>query len=288
MSSPNTPKDPENTVAFMGVPGANADLACRRQYPYMESWAVASFEDVFEAVEQGHAKYGIIPIENSQAGRVAEIHNLLPGTKLHIVAEFIQPVEHFLYGVKGATLAEVKDVYSHHQALMQCRNFIREHKLEGHQHSNTATAAQDVAAWGDKGKASISSELAGALYGLEKLAGPINDAADNATLFLTIAREPEDIDENEKGILTSVLFTLRNLPSALYKSLGGFATNGINIVKLESYIKGGGTMAPSAQFFMTFEGNPRQRNVQMALEELGFFTQKVRVLGIYKADGSRG
>lgn len=287
MSSPNTPKDPENTVAFMGVAGANADLACRKQYPYMDSWPVASFEDVFEAVEQGRAKYGIIPIENSQAGRVAEIHNLLPGTKMHIVAEFIQPVEHFLYGVKGAALKDVTEVYSHHQALMQCRNFIREHALTGHQHSNTATAAQDVAIWADKSKGSISSELAGALYGLEKLAGPINDAPDNATLFLTIAREPAEVDEEEKGILTSVLFTLRNIPSALYKALGGFATGGINVIKLESYIKGGGTLAPSAQFFMTFEGNPRQRHVQLALEELGFFTQKVHVLGVYPADAKR-
>lgn len=286
MSSPNIKvSDPENTIAFMGVAGANADLACRRQYPYMTTLPVASFEDVFEAVEQGQVKYGLIPIENSQAGRVAEIHNLLPASKVHIVAEHVEPIEHHLYGIKGATLGDVKDVLSHNQALMQCRGFLREHGFTPHAHSNTATAAQEISNAGDMSKAAICSALAGELYQLERLAEKINDAADNATLFITIARDPSDIEAEEQGILTSVLFTLRNIPAALYKSLGGFATNGINIVKLESYIKTG---SGAAQFFMTFEGNPRQRNVQLALEELGFFTQKVRVLGVYPASSKRG
>ncbi len=284
MSSPNRPNDPDNTIAFMGVAGANADLACRRQYPYMETYPVASFEDVFDAVEQGVVKYGLIPIENSQAGRVAEIHNLLPASKVHIVAEHVEPIEHHLYGVKGAKLDEIKDVYSHNQALMQCRNFTREHQLEVHAVSNTAVAAQEVAKGGDKSKAAICSALAGELYQLERLAEKINDAQDNATLFITIAREPVDIEADDKNILTSVLFTLRNIPAALYKALGGFATNGINMVKLESYIKTG---SGAAQFFLTFEGNPRQRNVQLALEELGFFTQKVTVLGVYPGDKKR-
>lgn len=286
MSSPNSKvTDPDNTIAFMGVAGANADLACRRQYPYMTTLPVASFEDVFDAVEQGEVKYGLIPIENSQAGRVAEIHNLLPASKVYIVAEHVEPIEHHLYGVKGAKLEDVTDVYSHNQALMQCRNFTREHGLNTHAHSNTAVAAQEVAAAGDKTKAAICSALAGELYQLERLAEKINDAQDNATLFITIAREPIDSEEHEEGILTSVLFTLRNIPAALYKALGGFATNGINMVKLESYIKAG---SGAAQFFLTFEGNPRQRNVQLALEELGFFTQKVRVLGVYPRHISRG
>ncbi len=286
MSSPNrTITDPDNTIAFMGVPGANADLACRRQYPYMDTYPVASFEDVFEAVEQGKVKYGLIPIENSQAGRVAEIHNLLPASKVHIVAEHIEPIEHHLYGVKGAAIADVKDVFSHNQALMQCRSFLREHGLTPHAHSNTATAAQEVAQAGDKSKAAICSALAGELYQLERLAEKINDAQDNATLFITIARDPSDIEAEEEGVVTSVIFTLRNIPAALYKALGGFATNGINMIKLESYIKAG---SGAASFFLTFEGNPRQRNVQLALEELGFFTQKVRVLGVYPRDGKRG
>jgi prephenate dehydratase len=296
MSSAQAPNnaqipDPENTIAFMGVEGANADLACRRQHPYMNSLPLPSFEAVFEAVEQGRVKYGIIPIENSQAGRVAEIHNLLPASNVHIVAEHIEPVEHYLYSVKGAKLEGVKTVYSHHQALMQCRKFVLDHKLDTQVHSNTATAARDVGQWKDPSKAAICSTLAGELYQLERLAGPINDAVDNATLFVTIARDASEFDEEAGGLLTTILFTLRNIPAALYKSLGGFATNGVNIVKLESYIKnsapGVQSGAPTAQFFMTFEGHPRQRPVQLALEELGFFTQKTRVLGVYPQDKGR-
>lgn len=276
--------DAEHTIAFMGVAGANADLACRQNYPYMTTLPLNSFEDVFEAVAQGRAKYGMIPIENSQAGRVAEIHNILPRTNLHIVAEHIQPVQHHIYGVKGATLESVTDVYSHHQALLQCRGFIRERKATPHIHGNTATAAQDVAAWNDPKKAAICSALAGELYQLTRLAENIQDAEDNATLFVTIAREPVDPDPAEGKVLTSLFFTVRNIPAVLYKCLGGFATNGVNMLKLESYIQAG---TGSAQFFMTFEGHPSQRNVQLAIEELGFFTEKVSLLGVYPADAKR-
>ena len=277
--------DADNTIAFMGVAGANADLACRQNYPYFTTLACNSFEEVFEAVAQGKAKLGMVPIENSQAGRVAEIHNLLPRTNLHIVAEHIQRVEHHLYGVSGATLADVKDVYSHHQALLQCRNFAREHNLAIHIHGNTATAAQDVAAWGDKTKAAICSSLAGELYQLTRLAENIEDSEDNATLFVVLSRDPIDADAHDGKVLTSLFFTVRNIPAALYKSLGGFATNGVNMLKLESYIQAG---TGAAQFFMTFEGHPQQRPVQLAIEELGFFTQKVNVLGVYPADPKRG
>ena len=277
--------DADHAIAFMGVEGANADLACRRNYPYMTTLALESFEDVFAAVAQGRAKYGMIPIENSQAGRVAEIHNLLPRTALHIVAEHIEPIEHHLYGVAGASVAAVTDVYSHHQALMQCRSYTHEYGLTTHVHSNTATAARDVAQWADKSKAAICSALAGELYQLTKLADGIQDADDNATLFVTIAREPADPDPADGMVLTSIFFTVRNIPAALYKSLGGFATNGVNMLKLESYIQAG--THGSAQFFMTFEGHPRQRPVQLAIEELGFFTQKVNVLGVYPADKKR-
>jgi prephenate dehydratase len=277
--------DAEHTVAFMGVPGANADLACRQNYPYMTTLPLNSFEDVFDAVASGQAKYGMVPIENSQAGRVAEIHNLLPRTNLHIVAEHIQKIEHCLYGVSGATLAEVKDVYSHHQGLLQCRSFIREHELTTHIHDNTATAARDVAEWKDKSKAAICSALAGELYQLTRLAENIQDAEDNETLFVTLAREPVDPEPADGKVLTSLFFTVRNIPAALYKSLGGFATNNVNMIKLESYIQAG---SGAAQFFMTFEGHPRQKPVQLAIEELGFFTQKVNVLGVYPADKKRG
>jgi len=278
--------DSQHTIAFMGVEGANADLACRQNYPYMHTLALASFEEVFEAVEQGRALYGMIPIENSQAGRVAEIHNLLPRTSLHIAAEHIQKVEHHLYGLKGAMLADVKDVYSHHQGLLQCRSFIREHELTTHIHDNTATAAKDVASWGDKTKSAICTKLAGSLYGLDLLAENIHDAEDNETLFVVLSKEAADPSPEDGRVLTSLLFTLRHIPAALYKALGGFATNNINMVKLESYIRAG--KQPTAQFFMTFEGSPQERNVQLALEELGFFTHKVSVLGVYHADPSRG
>jgi len=278
--------DAEHTIAFMGVSGANADLACRQNYPYFTTMPLNSFEDVFEAVAAGRAKLGMIPIENSQAGRVAEIHNLLPRTNLHIVAEHIQKVEHHLYGIKGAKLADVKNVYSHHQGLLQCRSFIREHELTTHIHDNTATAARDVSAWNDASKAAICSALAGELYGLTRIAENIQDAEDNETLFVALAKEPVDPDPADGMVLTSLFFSLRNIPAALYKSLGGFATNGVNVVKLESYIPGG-KKNDAAQFFLSFEGHPNERNVQRALEELSFYCKKVTVLGVYPADKSR-
>ena len=276
--------DAQHTIAFMGVEGANADLACRQNYPYMRTLACAAFEDVFAAVADGRAKYAMIPIENSHAGRVAEIHNLLPKTSLHIVAEHIEPITHHLYGMPGTKLSAVKEIYSHQQALMQCRKFIHTNKLTPHIHGNTATAAKDVAAWGDSAKAAICSKLAGELYQLERIAENIQDADDNETLFLVLGKDAEDIAEGTK-VLTSVFFSVRNIPAALYKALGGFATNNVNMIKLESYIRSGAN--GSAQFFMTVEGNPHERPLQLALEELSFFSSKVNVLGVYPADKKR-
>ena len=285
--------DAENTIAFMGVEGANADLACRQNYPYMKTLACNSFEEAFDGVASGKAKYAMIPIENSQAGRVAEIHNLLPRTNLHIVAEHIQKIEHHLFGTavvglpdaSAERLALIQHVYSHHQGLLQCRGFIGKHQLKTHIHDNTATAARDVAAWKDPSKSAICSALAGELYQLTNIASNIQDAEDNETLFVVLSKEGVDPDPSEGKVLTSLFFELRNIPAALYKSLGGFATNGINMLKLESYIRAGANA--SAQFFMTFEGHPSQRSVQLAIEELGFFTQKVNVLGVYLADKGR-
>lgn len=276
----------ENTIAFMGVAGANADLACRQACPYMDTLPCASFEDVFEAVATGRAQLGMIPIENSQAGRVAEIHNLLPRTNLHIVGEFFQHIEHQLVAPKGATLETVKDVYSHPQALMQCRNHLRELKLESHPYSNTAQAAKDVAHWNDKSKAAIASPLAAELYGLTVLKEHLQDSNDNTTVFIIISKTPADPNHEKERVITTLLFTIRNIPAALYKSLGGFATNGVNVVKLESYIPGG-LKNEAAQFFLSFEGHPDQKHVQRALEELGFFCKKVQVLGVYSADKKR-
>lgn len=286
MSITTTASAAENTIAFMGVEGANADLACRKACPYMQTLPCPSFEDVFEAVSSGRAALGMIPIENSQAGRVAEIHNLLPKTNLHIVGEYFQQIEHVLVAGNGATLETVTDVYSHPQALLQCRENLRAMKVNTHNYSNTAKAASDVASWNDPSKAAIASPLAAELYGLKILREKMQDADNNITVFIMVAREPAEVNPKDRHILTTIVFTVRNLPAALYKSLGGFATQGVNIVKLESYIPGG-TRRDCAQFFLIFEGHPHEKNIQGALEELSFFCKKVRILGIYKADPAR-
>ncbi len=278
--------DPENTIAFMGLEGANADLACRQACPYMHTLPCPSFEDVFEAVESGKAALGMIPIENSQAGRVAEIHQILPGSSLHIVGEFFQHIEHCLMAPKGATLDSIKHVYSHPQGLMQCRNNIRDLGLVTHAYSNTAQAAADVAGWKDPSKAAIASPLAAQLYELSVLKEHMQDSDENVTVFIIIAREAITPSAEDSRILTSILFAVRNIPSALYKALGGFATNNVDIVKLESYIPGG-SARQSAQFFVTFEGHPSQQSVQNAMDELGYFCEQVKVLGVYPADPAR-
>lgn len=279
-------KNPEELVAFQGAPGAHGDMACRKAFPYLETLPCPSFDDVFEAVTQGRAKYGLIPIENSQAGRVAEIHNILPHSTLHFVGEYFHRVQHQLVGVKGAKLKDLKEVHSHPQALLQCRETL--HKLglnDRRAHSDTAGAARDVAEWGDKTKAAIASRLAAELYGLDILKENLQDSDDNTTQFITIARDPVDPDPHQGRVLMTLLFTVRNIPSALYKALGGFATNGVNLIKLESYLTG--PYRDTAQFFITFEGHPEDKSVQLALEELGFFCKKVTVLGVYHADEAR-
>jgi prephenate dehydratase len=274
----------KNVIAFQGIAGANSDLACRKAYPYMDTKAYESFEQVFQAVENGEAELGMIPIENSQAGRVAEIHNLLPKSNVYIVAEHFQKIRHDLLAPKGATLQTIRQVYSHPQGLMQCRKFLLDNNLEGVAHSNTAAAAKSVGEWADPSKAAIASPLAGELYGLVPLKENIQDTDSNFSVFIVICKDPHD-PKRDKKILTTLLFSVRNIPASLYKAMGGFATNGVNMVKLESYIPAGSS--DTAQFFVTVEGNPEDRNVQLAIEELGFFCKKVRVLGVYNADESR-
>ena len=278
---------PNETIAFQGKEGAHADLACRTHYPYFHTHACPTFDDVFELVATGKVGLGLIPIENSQAGRVAEIHQILPRTNLHIVGEHFMKVEHHLLAPKGATIAGIKKVYSHPQALMQCREHLREMDgVETEGYSNTAQAAADVAKWNDPTKAALGSKLAAQLYGLEILKENMHDSPDNVTVFVALSKEPKEIAADVEKVITTVLFTIRNIPSALYKALGGFATNGVNMLKLESYIPGG--TSSTAQFYISFEGNPQaDRNVQLALEELGFFCKKVQVLGVYPADPSR-
>lgn len=280
-------KNAENIIAFMGVAGANADLACRNAQPYMETLPCPTFDAVCEVVRAGGAAIGMLPMENSHAGRVAEIHNLLPQMGLHIVGEYFLPVTHCLASVKGAKLDAIKQAYSHPQALMQCKKSLEKHGIEPISSSNTAVAAQQVSEWNDASKAAICSKLAAELYGLEVIADDLQDSSNNMTTFIMVSKEilDEEALEEARLVLTSILFECRNIPAALYKALGGFATNAVNMLKLESYITSGDSQ--TATFLMTFVGNPDERPVQLALEELAFFTNKVDVLGVYAADESR-
>lgn len=278
--------DPQNTIAFQGIPGAHSDMACKIAYPYLHTYPCASFEEAFMLVREGKLDKALIPIENSRAGRVAEVHNLLPNSDLHITGEYFHAVRHHLLGIKGSTLEDVKTVYSHPQALMQCRQQLQELGVKSEPYFDTAAAAQKVAEDNDPSKAALASNLAGELYGLDILKEDMQDADDNTTLFLTFEREPADPDpEGSEKILTSMLFTTRNISAGLYKALGGFATNGVNLFKLESYIPTYNT--GTAQFFITFEGHPQQKHVQAALDEFGFFTSDVQLLGVYLAHESR-
>ena len=275
-----------NVIAFQGVPGAYSDMACRAAQPDMETLPCESFEDTFAAVTGGRAQLAMIPIENSSAGRVADIHHLLPESGLHIIGEHFERVSHQLLVSKGATLDGLSVVHSHVQALSQCREFLRLNGLKSEVHADTAGAAAQVAASGDPSQAAIASVLAGEIYGLEALMSDIEDADHNTTRFLIMAREPTDPDPNARRTITSFVFRVRSVPAALYKALGGFATNGINITRLESYIVDGSFTV--AQFYADIEGHPDQRPVRLALEELGFFSREVRILGVYPAASFRG
>jgi prephenate dehydratase len=277
----NPKPDPSRAIAFQGAPGAYGDLACREAYPEMESLPCPSFEDAFAAVRESRAALGMIAVENSIAGRVADIHHLLPGSGLHIIGEHFQRVNHHLLAPKGASLKTIRTVHSHVHALSQCRDVIRELKLKAIVHPDTAGAAADIAERGDPSEAAIASSLAGQIYGLQSLKADIEDAAHNTTRFLVMAREPVDPGAASGPVITSFLFRVRSVPAALYKALGGFATNGVNITKLESYIIDGAFTV--AQFYADIEGHPDQRPVRLALEELGFFSREVRILGVYPA-----
>jgi prephenate dehydratase len=277
--------DPAQTIAFQGAHGAYSDLACRTAYPAMTSLACATFEEAFTAVREQRAELAMIPIDNSVAGRVADIHHLLPESGLHIVGEHFQPVVHHLLAVPGATIAGLKTVHSHIHALPQCRRMIAELGLKPIVHADTAGAAADVAARGNPTEAAIASELAGQIYGLRSLRADVADLANNTTRFVVMRREPIDPDPAQGPVITSFVFRVRSVPAALYKALGGFATNGINITKLESYIVDGNFTV--AQFYADIDGHPDQRSVRLALEELGFFSREVRILGVYPASSSR-
>jgi prephenate dehydratase len=268
-------------IVFQGEPGANSHLACREAYPEHEPVACATFEDAFASVSSGDAALAMIPIENSIAGRVADIHHLMPESGLHIIAEWFLPVRHQLMVPKGATLDGIKSVESHVMALGQCRNIIRRLGVKPIVAADTAGSAREVAERGDKTRAAIASRLAAEIYGLDILAEDIEDEAHNTTRFIVLAREAKWAKASDGPVITTFVFRVRNVPAALYKTLGGFATNGVNITKLESYMVGGNFFA--TQFYADVEGHPDERLLMLALEELAFFSKEMKILGVYPA-----
>ncbi|MBS7543337.1 prephenate dehydratase [Ancylobacter oerskovii] len=277
----NTPR----TVAFQGEPGANSHNACRERFPDAVVLPCPTFEDAFAAIQSGEADLGMIPIENSVAGRVADIHHLMPTSGLNIIGEHFLPLSHQLMAVKGATLATVKTVTSHVMALGQCRNIIRKLGLKAVVGSDTAGAARLVAEAGDPTVAAIAPRLAAEIYGLDIIAENIEDEAHNTTRFIILSRDAHWAPANNGPTVTTFVFRVRNVPAALYKALGGFATNSVNMTKLESYQLDGEFFA--TQFYADVIGHPDDVGLKHALEELAFFSKELRILGVYPADAYR-
>ena len=268
-------------IAFQGEPGANSHIAIAEAYPDGEPMPCATFEDALGAISGGEADLGMIPIENSVAGRVADIHHLMPDSGLHIVAEHFMPVRHQLLGLKGATLADIKTVESHVHALGQCRKVIRQLGIKPVVAVDTAGSAREIAAAGDNSRAAIASRLAAEIYGLSILQEDIEDEAHNTTRFIVLSRDSKWAPSGEGPVVTTFLFRVRNVPAALYKVLGGFATNGVNMTKLESYMIEGNFFA--TQFYADVEGHPEDRKLVLAFEELSFFSKEMKILGVYPA-----
>lgn len=274
-----------NVIAFQGLPGAYSDMACRAVCPEMTTLPCPSFEDTFAAVHEGRARLAMIPVENSVAGRVADIHNLLPDGGLHIVGEHFQRVNHQLLAPRGATLAGIRSVHSHIQALSQCRGHVREMGLTPVQHADTAGAASDIARAGDRSQAALASALAARIYDLDVLRADMEDAEHNTTRFVILAREPSFPNLEDGPTITTLVFRVRSVPAALYKALGGFATNGLNLIKLESYMLNGRFSA--VRFYADIEGHPDEIRFRHALDELAHFSTNVRILGVYPANPFR-
>src|ERR1700742_1818920 len=272
-------------IIFQGEPGANSDIACREAYPDYEPIPCPTFEDCFSALSAGDVDLGMIPIENSVAGRVADIHHLMPTARLHIVAEWFLPIRNQLMAPKGASLSGIKSVQSHIMALGQCRNIIRELKLRPVVAADTAGSAREVAEAKDLSRAAIASRLAAEIYCLDILKENVEDEAHSTTRFVVLSREKKWAQPGNGKVVTTFVFRVRNLPAALYKALGGFATNGVNMTKLESYMVGGNFTA--TQFLADVYGHPEEPALARALEELSFFTTEVKVLGVYPADPFR-
>ena len=269
------------TIAYQGEPGANSHIACLENYPGCEPLPCATFEDAFAALNDGAADLGMIPIENSIAGRVADIHNLLPASNLHIIGETFLPIHFQLLALPGAGVRDLRSVHSHVHALGQCRKVIRELGLKPVIAGDTAGSAREVAEAGDPSRASLATGLAGEIYGLKVLRDNVEDEAHNTTRFVILSKTPKWAAAGNGPVGTTFVFRVRNVPAALYKALGGFATNGVNMTKLESYMVDGEFTA--TQFLADVDGHPEDPALARALEELGFFSREVRVLGVYPA-----
>ena len=288
MSGGDTIETRTGRIAFQGEMGANSDMACRQMLPAMEPVPCPTFEDALVAVTSGECDLAMIPIDNTLAGRVADIHHLLPDSGLSIVGEHFLPIRFQLMARPGTRIEDVRRVHTHIHALGQCRGIIRRHGWQGHVAGDTAGAARWVAAEGEAGDAALAPALAAELYGLDILPRDVEDAAHNTTRFVVLAREPEEPDPSLHGaeVVTTFVYRVRNIPAALYKAMGGFATNGVNMTKLESYQLGGTFTA--TQFYSDIEGRPGEPAVDRALEELRFFTTDLRMLGTYPAARARG
>jgi prephenate dehydratase len=268
-------------IAFQGELGANSHIAIDEAYPDAEALPCATFEDALAAISSGEADLGMIPIENSVAGRVADIHHLLPQSDLHIIGEWFLPIRHQLMGVRGTKLADIKTVESHVHALGQCRRIIRKLGIKPIVAGDTAGSARIIAERGDKSCAAIASRLAAQIYDIDILAEDVEDEKHNTTRFVVLAREPKWAPQESGHVVTTFVFNVRNVPAALYKALGGFATNGINMTKLESYMVDGNFFA--TQFYVDVDGHPEDRALAFALEELKFFSKEFRIMGVYPA-----
>ena len=269
-----------NSFSFQGLKGAYSELAGKNLFPKAESFSCATFEDMFEQVRIGKVDAAMVPIENSLAGRVADTQRLIPDSDLKITSEYFLEVNHNLIGIKGAKISDIKRIHSHEQGIAQCREKIIKLKKEMVVAADTAGSAKKILKLQNKEDAAIASELASKIYGLEILESNFQDSHNNVTRFLIMSSENNNISFNDKDLITTLVFTVRSIPAALYKCLGGFASNGINITKLESYVHPQGFDV--AQFYIDFEGHPEQKSVKFALEEMKFFCKHMNILGVYK------
>jgi len=273
------------SFAFQGVYGAYSEQAGKNVFPDAKSVPCSTFEDMFSCVKNEKAEIALVPIENSQAGRVADTQRLIPDSDLNIIGEYFLEVDHNLLAIPGTKIIDIKRIHSHEQGIAQCRNNIIKLNKEMIIGADTAGSAKKISELKSKEDAAIASALAADIYNLEILESNFQDSLNNVTRFLVMSKNSSDIKSTEKNLLTTLVFVVRSIPASLYKCLGGFASNGVNITKLESYIHPQGFDV--AQFYIDFEGHPNQESVKLALEEMKFFCKEIKILGVYKKSNFR-